>query len=258
MNFKDYFSGSAQNYAAVRPVYPEELFIFLVSLTGFKRKAWDCATGSGQAAISVAKYFEVVEATDASREQIKNAIPGSRVHYSVQPAEKTSFPADTFDLVTVAQALHWFELKKFYREVKRVLKPNGIFAAWGYSFFKINPELDALFKNLVFEPLEPYWARENRLLWDGYRNIPFPFTEIPAPEFGIELNYSLQELLGFIETWSGVRTYLQQRDNNFMQTVKESILPAWCRASEKRKISMQLFLKVGANTAIDRGETSFD
>ena len=181
--FKDHFSGHAADYRAFRPTYPPELFAFLAAVAPAHDLAWDCGTGSGQAAVPLAEYFPRVFATDASAEQVKNADPHPRVEYAVAPAEKCPLPDASADLVTVAQALHWFDFDKFYAEVRRVCRTGGFFAAWAYDFHDVNPDVDPVLARLQSEFVGPYWPPERVLVEAGYRTIPFPFEELPAPAF---------------------------------------------------------------------------
>ena len=154
MPFLDLFSDKAGLYASARPTYPESLFRFVASIAQLHDRVWDCGAGNGQAALGLAQHFDVVEATDASKQQIENAIPQKRVHYSVQPAEQTNFQAASFDAVCVAQALHWFDFDRFYLEVHRVLKPQGVFVTWGYDWFNVSKDFDTQFERSILEVIK--------------------------------------------------------------------------------------------------------
>jgi SAM-dependent methyltransferase len=184
-DFPDHFSQQSDWYAAARPQYPEALFDWIAANAPATERVWDCGTGNGQAAVGLAQVFAWVEASDPSGEQITNAIPAPNVRYSVQPAEATDFPDAAFDAVCVAQALHWFDFTRFFAEVRRVLRPNGLFAAWGYGWFQVTPAFDAAFQAGVLQPLQVDWAPQNALLWNNYVDVPFPFTRIAAPPFQI-------------------------------------------------------------------------
>ncbi len=241
------FNEKSELYAKVRPQYPQELFDFLVSLCDKKKSAWDVACGSGQAAVDLAMYFAEVHATDVSEQQIANAIPNPRVRYSVQTAEKTNFPKNTFDLVCVAQALHWFDHEAFWTEVKKVLKPNGIFAAWGYSWFSINPEADKAFKENFLDPIQPYWAEQNQLLWNDYRDVPFPFDCVETPNIEMTVEWDFEQLFAYIQTWSAARERKREKGDEFLVRTRESMLPAWGNPQEKKVIRMDFVLLVGKN-----------
>jgi len=136
------FNEKSGLYARSRPRYPQKLYAFIHSSCDNHEMAWDAACGSGQAAVDLAKYFNCVQATDISKRQIANALQDSNIRYSVQPSESTNFKENQFDFVGVAQALHWFDLDAFWPELRRVLKPAGIFVAWGYSWFRIDQKID--------------------------------------------------------------------------------------------------------------------
>ncbi len=245
MSFKDYFSDKASLYAQARPSYPPELFQYLASLCQEHQQAWDCATGSGQAAVSLAKYFEVVQATDASSEQLEHAFAHPKVHYSVQSAETANFVAQSFDLVAVAQALHWFDLDTFYPLVQRLLKPKGVLAIWGYAFaMSITEEIDDLLQKQGLDPILPYWPPETKLLWNGYVDVPFPFQEIEPPALFISCNWSLDEFLHYLGTWSALRLYRQATQHDILAALHAPLQTLWGE-SHRREIKMPLFLRVG-------------
>jgi ubiquinone/menaquinone biosynthesis C-methylase UbiE len=208
MSFVDHFSGNSGQYARSRPSYPDALYAFVAGAAPSRALAWDCATGSGQAATGLARHFGRVEATDASAEQVRNAAPAANVRYSVQPAERTDFPDASFDAVCVAQALHWFDLERFYAEVRRVLRPGGVIAVWGYDWMRTARGFDALFTQGILGKLRSSWPAQNRILWDGYRTVAFPFERVEAPRFEMRLEWSFDQFRGYVGTWTGTRRYL--------------------------------------------------
>ena len=198
------FGVVAGEYARSRPRYPEELFEWIALNSPGHSVAWDCACGNGQAAQGLARYFDRVEATDVSAQQIGHAIAGRGVSFSVAPAEHTPFPSSHFDCVVVAQALHWFDYSTWWPELRRVARPGALFAAWGYDWF----ECDAAVQEQLVEPfreiIAQYWAPNNRILWNGYRqeDIQFPYARITPPEFAIEVRWDPGQLLAYMRTWS--------------------------------------------------------
>src|SRR6266545_2937615 len=200
--FEDHFSKQSRLYAQYRPRYPDEIYTYLASLAPARSLAWDCGTGNGQAAIGLANYFDKVHATDASVKQISLAYANDRVEYRVEPAEHVSLKASSADLVTVAVAIHWFNFDEFYREVKRVLKPDGILAAWTYNLPEIAPGIDPLINRYYSEILDGYWPERIHYLAEGYKTIPFPFEEIVPPPFVMEINWNLIQFAGFLDSWS--------------------------------------------------------
>ena len=242
--FADHFSDRPADYAAQRPTYPEALFAFIASRAPTMDRAWDCATGNGQAAIGLARYFAHVDATDASAAQIAQAVSAPRVWYETMPAEKTDFAPKTFDAVCVAQAMHWFDIDAFHREVHRVMKPAGVFAAWGYDRLSVTPAFDVEFERLVLPPLKPHWSKENARLWSGYANAPFPYERIPAPPFAIEVQWTLRQLVGYVGTWSGTKRYIDAGHRGFLEGIEAALAPAWGN-TETRVITMPLHFTCG-------------
>jgi len=240
---KDNFSKQSVGYAKCRPVYPQQLYDFILSNVTNKQTAWDCGTGNGQAAKEFAKIFDKVYATDISQKQIENAIKEDRIFYSVQPAEQTNFPDNSFDLITVAQALHWFQFDDFYMEVKRVAKPDALFAAWTYSLLRISKEIDPLIVAHHFNTLGEYWDAERKYVDEEYRNIPFPFTKIDTPVFYIEYEWTTEELKGYLNTWSGLQKFIAVKQYNPVDGLMIDIKSLW--KQEKMKIHFPVHLLMG-------------
>jgi ubiquinone/menaquinone biosynthesis C-methylase UbiE len=220
---KDNFSSKSSSYAKYRSNYPQLLYQFLKEKLDKTEKAWDCGTGNGQVAGALAKFFKEVQATDISQQQLDNAIRQPNIHYSVQAAEKTNFPDNNFDLITVAQAIHWFNFKAFYKEVERVLKPGGIIAVIGYSLFKSNPETDEVILKFYRDIVGPFWDEERSYLDKKYRSIPFPFIEIESPGFEQEYEWTFNHLLGYLKTWSAVKHYEKANGENPVDLIEEEL-----------------------------------
>jgi SAM-dependent methyltransferase len=242
---KDNFSRQASDYAKYRPDYPSELFDFILSHVKERTAAWDCATGNGQTAKVLAGFFEKVNATDISQKQIDNAYAAPNIIYAVESAEATSFNDDQFDLVTVSQALHWLQFEKFYPEIKRVTKNGGWIAAWTYSLPAISAEIDKLvdegfYKNVI----GAYWDAERKWVDDNYANIPFPFEEIKTPAFAIKVNWSLQDLEGYLHTWSALQKFIAVNNSSPVDALVKQIEPLWGTV-EKREIIFPLHLRLG-------------
>jgi SAM-dependent methyltransferase len=243
--FKDHFSAQATNYARYRPSYPEALFVYLASLPAEHRLAWDCATGNGQAAHSLAAYFGRVVATDASAEQISHAFPHPQITYRNEPAERTTLRPTSVDLVTVATAIHWFDFDAFYAEVRRVLGPGGVLAVWSYSLLRISPEVDAVIDHYYQEVVGPHWPPERRYIDEGYRTLPFPFEEIPAPSFAMTLQWTLAEVLGYLSTWSARRQYMKEHGTDPVDEIRGALSDVWGAPEVPRSSRWQLYLRLG-------------
>jgi SAM-dependent methyltransferase len=244
VEFPDHFSGHARAYAASRPAYPPALYAYVASQARARQRAWDCATGNGQAAIGLAAHFAALEATDASAEQLAHAIPDERVRYSAQPAERTDFADASFDAVCVAQALHWLDGDAFHREAHRVLKPGGVFAAWGYDRLTVSPAFDVTYERIVLPPLKSHWPPENARLWNGYAKMPFPYEPIEAPPFRIEVRWTLRELLAYIGTWSGTKRYMAAGHEDFLAACEAELRPAWGE-TDRQLVTMPLHFRCG-------------
>ncbi len=245
--FQDHFSGVSAEYRRFRPGYPEELFAWLANLAPSRECAWDCATGSGQAARLLTGHFHLVAATDASTNQLRQAETMPGLHYLTALAEATPFRSASIDLVTVAQALHWFDLERFYNEARRVLRPGGIIAAWTYNLLRIEPAINRAIKHLYVDILDSYWPQERRLVEANYRTIPFPFQEVAAPLFTMTVDWRLGDLLGYLSTWSAVQRYRQATGRDPLDQVRAELLDAWGEPDLVRHISWPLVLRVGVN-----------
>jgi len=249
-NFEDHFSNQSHLYAQYRPQYPDEIYAYLASLAPARSLAWDCGTGNGQAAIGLAKYFDKVHATDASAEQISLAYPHAKVDYHVEPAEHVSLDASSVDLVTVAVAIHWFNFDEFYREVKRVLKPGGILAAWTYNSLEISPEIDPLIRHYYSDIVGAYWPERIRYLEGRYETIPFPFEEILPPAFVMEIHWNLIQCAGFLDSWSATQRYKAQQGQHPLEIIWPELSAAWGDENEPRLIRWPLYFRIGRNKSI--------
>jgi SAM-dependent methyltransferase len=245
LNNAQTFSVGSERYARYRPSYPENIFSFLNEICVQHESVWDCATGSGQAAVSCARYFSQVEATDISAEQIRHCIANPKINYSVSPAESTLFDNDSFDLIMVAQALHWFDQEKFFQEALRVLKPNGILAIFGYGFFEISPEIDTIIYENLLLPIDRFWAKGNRLLISGYKDVSMPFNEIIVPQnFTMQVEWTLQQLLEYLRTWSAVKLFAKELGYDPVTQMESKIKPFWEEPEKVKPVKMPLFLRV--------------
>ncbi|OWY18210.1 class I SAM-dependent methyltransferase [Sphingobacteriales bacterium UPWRP_1] len=245
MNFKDYFSTQSDIYAKYRPGYPDALYDFLLQLTPDRLTAWDCATGNGQVAVVLAQHFTTVFATDASPAQINHAAARPNIHYSVATAENSGLASLSTNLITVAQALHWFNFDAFYTEVRRVGKPGSVLAVWGYELCEVTPAVDAVFMYYYNHILAGFWAQERMYVENRYTNIPFPFNEVATPLFYIELQYNFFEFCGYLNSWSATQKYRQQHGQNPLELVAAQLLEAWGNAEQMRFVRFPVFMRAG-------------
>jgi len=250
MSFKDHFSQQSASYSRYRPHYPEGLFSYLASQVERHERAWDCGTGSGQAALELARFFAEVIATDASEQQIANALYHERVRYRVAPAEASGLDADSVDLITVAQALHWFDQERFYTEVRRVLRPGGVLAVWCYRLARVSPAVDAVLDRFYTEIVGPFWPPERELIDQGYRTVPFPFAELESPHFEMEAEWTLPHLLGYLGTWSAVQRYREQKGQDPLEVIQSELIQAWGRPETMASIRWPVYLRLGRHRPV--------
>jgi SAM-dependent methyltransferase len=240
---KDNFSVQSAGYAQFRPTYPNELYDFLFSLLSGQQTAWDCATGNGQVARELANHFEQVYGTDISQNQLSHAVQKDNISYLLESSDKSSFPDNTFDLITVAQAIHWFDFDAFYAEVKRTLKPFGIFAAFGYGVMSIDKDVDALIHTLYKSVLGQYWDTERRFIDQGYHTLPFPFQELPVPDLSIKTTWNFEQLTGYLNTWSAVQHYKKANDSNPLDLLLPDLKDAW--GDGRKEVTFPILMRVG-------------
>jgi ubiquinone/menaquinone biosynthesis C-methylase UbiE len=244
LSTKDNFSEIAGNYATWRPEYPQELFTYLSSLSAEHNKALDCGTGNGQAAKLLARFYKEVYATDISEAQLKHTVALPNIHYCVSSAEETDFPDQYFDMVCAAQAAHWFKHEVFYKEIERIIKPNGVLALIGYGLIEINDDIDKLIKILYTNILGAYWDKERRFIDDHYESLPFPYVELHIPSFQIDCEWSLAQLSGYLNTWSALNHYNKEKGINPLDEVIAELKNVWGSEDMVRPVQFPIIAKV--------------
>ncbi len=242
MDTKNLFNEQAKLYATARPLYPPEIFEWIASISPAKEVVWDCGTGTGQAAIGLAKYFANVEATDVSPRQIENAFPISNVRYQMMPAENTDFPEQYFDVINVALALHWFDLEPFWNEVKRVARPGALFVTYWYDWPTLNEQFDKIFKKELLEPLSPFWSPKLKLCWNDYADVNFPFERIQTPNFEIQNQWSFEDFSNYVQTWSAIRGFVNKHGQEHLMHIISRLHQAW--GSNENPKTVRLPLKI--------------
>ena len=241
---KDNSSVQAKQYAKYRPTYPASLYDFILSHVPVKEKAWDCATGNGQVAGVLSKHFDSVYATDISAAQINNAIVADNIFYKVEPAEETTFQDNSFDLITVGQAIHWFDFDKFYNEATRTLKTGGIVVLLGYDLLRLTPALNKVICTFYNYILGIYWDKERKYIDEQYKTLPFPFAEVNAPSFTISYEWEFDELTGFFNTWSAVQHFIRINNYNPLDLVIDDFKEAW-GPNKTHVVNFPLILRMG-------------
>ncbi|PIV34870.1 MAG: SAM-dependent methyltransferase [Lysobacterales bacterium CG02_land_8_20_14_3_00_62_12] len=244
--FKDHFSQVSEHYAEHRPRYPSALFDWLAAQCAEHELAWDCATGNGQAATELGRVFQRVIATDASAAQIAQAVAHPRVFYQVTSAATSDIDTGSVDLISVAQALHWFDLPRFYAEARRVLKPEGRIAIWSYGLHSLSHRaLDACIDRFYRDRLGAYWPAERRHVETGYRDLAFPFTAIHAPTFVMQMRWTLDQLLGYLRSWSASGRYQAATGIDPVSELEPELRALWGDAAAPRSITWPLLLRFG-------------
>jgi SAM-dependent methyltransferase len=244
--FKDLFSKQASAYAQFRPKYPPELFEFVASLPQDHKRAWDCGTGNGQAAVGLAQFFDEVIATDPSFKQLEHATKHPKITYLHGTAEKAPIEDQSVNLITAAAAAHWFQFDQFYQEVNRVLKPGGCIALWTYGHNrKLDPKIDVLLDQFENEKIGRFWAPEIQIVRDQYRTIPFPFQERKAPSFQIEREMDLTELIGYFSSWSATQKYIESNQINPLIELEKDLEKIWGPPELKYKMTWPIYFRVG-------------
>jgi SAM-dependent methyltransferase len=248
--FHDHFSEVAAGYANFRPHYPAGLFDYLATLARRDSVVWDCAAGSGQATVDLAARFDKVIASDASADQIGSAPRLGNVEYGVALAEQSGLPDKSIGLITVAQALHWFNRERFFSEAKRVLKPDGALAVWLYSTNRLEgAEVDSIVQDYYSNVVGPYWPPERKMTEEGYRRITLPFPELSdVPSFRMEAQWTLGQLLGYFSTWSATNRFIKATGHNPLEPLAKALEKVWGRRTRLRSVVWPLCVRIGRAT----------
>ena len=240
------FSFKGEDYSRYRPQYPGRIFEYLAHLVDENYRAWDCATGNGQAAVGLAPYFKEIIATDINKEQIKHCIPDKKIKYLLASAENSRLPSNSVDLITVATAIHWFDKDKFFKEAERILKPNGVLAVWNYTgFSSINKRIDNIINELNENILsDKYWPEPAyKIFKEGY-TFKFPFVNIKAPEMIMEHSWSFKEIIMYLHTWYGVQVYIKKNKTDPIDLIYDELKKAWGDGKRKKRIKWKLLFNV--------------
>lgn len=243
---KDLFSTQAADYARYRPAYPAQLIEYILGFVETRETAWDCATGNGQAALLLSPYFKQVMATDLSEKQLRQAARANNIIYSTGSAEHSSFADNSFNLITIAQAYHWFHFNDFEQEARRVAKPGAIVAAWGYNIpASENKEINRLIHHFYTAVAGPFWDAERKWVDDSYQTIPFSFETIPSKTFAISVQWTVADLAGYFSTWSSVQHFIKAKGYKPVNEIAEQLAAAWPRETSTVHLSFPVFLRLG-------------
>lgn len=239
---KDRFSTHSDAYRNFRPDYPAQILKDILEYVPRREMAWDCATGTGQMAAQLANIFDRVEATDISASQLAEAVSHPHIHYAQSPAEQTPFLNQSFDLITVAQGVHWFDFERFYAEVKRVLKADGVLALIGYGLNTVTPEVDAWVREFYADTLGPFWDPERLHIESMLQSIPFPLQEIPMPGYESVVTWSLDAFIGYLGTWSALKKCVASGMADPLPPLKAQLEKHW---QGELPVRIPFFVRVG-------------
>jgi len=241
----DRFSTQASQYARYRIDYPAELYDWLLPQVESRERAWDCATGNGQVAVVLANSFVRVDATDLSENQLAQAALRPNVHYQVARAEHTPFPAQRFDLITVAQAVHWFDHDAYHAEVRRVARPGAVLAEWGYNFCRTDSAaLNAALDHFHDVTSAPYWDANRQHISSEYARIAFPFADVQHTRFAEKRQWTVADMLGYLRTWSATANYARQHAGaDMVALVADELTHLW--GEGEREITFPVFARTG-------------
>jgi ubiquinone/menaquinone biosynthesis C-methylase UbiE len=239
----DRFSAQAADYARYRIDYPAALYDWLLPQVNGRERAWDCATGNGQVALVLADHFVRVDATDLSEKQLTQAPPQANLHYQTARAEQTPFPAQRFDLITVAQAVHWFDVPAYHAEIRRVARPGAVLAEWGYGLVQVGPEIDAIVQRFYRETMGPYWDANRWHIDDEYARIPFPFAAVQRAHFAVQRQWSAEWFLQYLRTWSSVVTHRRETGSDAVALLATEVTRLW--QTPERTVTFPVFGRSG-------------
>lgn len=242
---RNWFDTGGKAYARYRPDYPDALARFLADAAPDTRLALDVGCGSGQFTRQLGDHFDAVIGSDPSADQIAHALPHPNVRYSVGPAERLDADQDSAGLITAAQAAHWFDLPRFYAEVRRVAAPGAVIALVSYGVVRLDPDLDARFQRFYAEEIGPYWPPERRLVDTGYAGIDFPFRTLPTPDLHIERDWTAGAFLGYVATWSAVRKAEATGQDAMLADFSRNLIELWGDPAGTRKIFWPINMRLG-------------
>lgn len=240
------FSEDSESYNLSRPVYPEALYEFLTELCKTRNRAWDSACGNGQVSQHLINYFNEIQATDISENQIKHAFKHEKINYTIQKSESTNFPDSYFDLICVAEAIHWFDIPAYYSEVRRTLNNDGIFACWGYNNLRTESSINAIVKDTIMKEIIPYASSKTKMLREKYETINFPFEKIETPQLEMDIYWDMKQFIDYIRTWSAFKLYAAENSDEIIYSLEEKLSLIW-KSNEKKKVKMDFFIQVGRN-----------
>jgi len=241
-----HFQNAGEDYAKYRPTYPPELVEFLAAQCKRHNLAVDVGCGTGQFSALIAQHFQQVLATDVSASQVENAAPVPNIRFAVEPAEQCSAKEASVDLIVAAQAAHWFDLPSFYQEARRIAAPGCVLALVSYGVLFIdNAKCNDRFRQFYYDEIGPYWPPERQHVDNGYASFDFPFEELSYPAMSIERDWTLEQFLGYVRTWSSVKAAAKEGKASLTDSFAEELVGLWGDPQERRKISWPIAMRLG-------------
>jgi len=242
---RNWFDQGGRAYSRFRPEYPPELARFLASVSPDTVLAVDVGCGNGQLTGQLAMHFDKVLGLDPSADQIAHASAHPRVAYACAPAEQLPVADHGASLITAAQAAHWFDLPRFYDQVRRIGAANAVLALISYGVPRVDDELAPRFGHFYWREIGPYWPAERKLVDTGYADLPFPFAEQTAPALEIRKDWNLEELLGYISTWSAVRSVREASREGILQSFASDLTALWGDPTHLRAVRWPINMRLG-------------
>ncbi|MEL6111288.1 MAG: class I SAM-dependent methyltransferase [Pseudomonadota bacterium] len=236
------FGAQAANYASARPTYPAVLFDWIAGQLAHKRRVWDVATGSGQAALALTQHFDHVHASDIDADQLAVATAHPKITYHHGPAHQSGLASQSVDAITVATGLHWFEFDLFWPEVSRVAAPDALFAAWTYQLPVGDPDLNMYLLDPIMSVIDPYWSARNRQSWQGYNPswTGMPFARVAVPAFSCALEWTPRQVLSFVKTWSAYIHAVDDGHRDRLAAIEETALATLCDTPSDLEMPLHL------------------
>lgn len=241
----EHFRTAGDAYARYRPDYPHKLIQVLAELCPADGLALDVGCGTGQFSTLLAFYFEHVIATDVSEQQLAHASHHPRIEYRRESAERMSLPDHSVDLIVAAQSAHWFDLERFYREVRRVAHPGAVIALISYGVPYIEDSINAQLQQFYWRQMAPFWPAERHHVETGYAELPFPFSPVTTPDLFIRRNWTRDELAGYINTWSATRIAREAGQGEIIDRFIHQLGEHWPDPVSIKRISWPISIRAG-------------
>lgn len=226
----------ARIYSKFRPTYPKAL---LDILTGYLVRSGsdqdtvvDIGCGSGQSTFYLQDSFKHCIGVDISKAQVQEAqkkceeMHCKNVEFRVGNGMDLPMETASANAVTIAQAWHWMaNLEKFYSECKRILKPHGCLAVYGYGNVHLKNELcNQLVRDFYKNTLTGCWHKERCHIDNEYAEVDLPFSNVERHDIEMPKTYTVEDFIGYVSTWSGYEKYCAINPNNtVLQDLQEKI-----------------------------------